>query len=272
MSIDCPTVIPYVGGKVNLGKTLIPMFPKHNRYIEVFFGGGSIFFRKDKASINVLNDKHSDLVNLYMSILSEYDEFMSECNSLLKSRFLYVNLREYLKEDIEFESMPDIKRASRYFYCIQNAFNSGLINPISKTSDWGENTWNSLEESRRKLDNTMIENLDFRELLKRYPPKDDDFWYLDPPYYIAGERGDYYLHSLSNEDHLDLFNMVNELDSNGAKFMVSYDDHEDILDMYSGYNIVKIPVKYSAQIHSDELKNEIVITNYDRINEQLTII
>ena len=62
--------------------------------------------------------------------------------------------------------------------------------------------------------------------------------------------------------------MVNTIDREDNKVMVSYDDREEVINMYSNFNIMKIPVKYSAQIHSDKLKNELVITNYDIETEQ----
>ena len=83
--VDCPVVIPYYGGKFELSRKLIPMLYKHERYIEVFFGGGSMFFRKPKSKFNVLNDLHNDLINLYMTIIDEYDEFFKQSKYLLKS-------------------------------------------------------------------------------------------------------------------------------------------------------------------------------------------
>ena len=61
---DCPVVIPYYGGKYELSKRFIPLIPPHDRYFEVFAGGLSMFFRKNKAIWNVLNDKDNNIVNL----------------------------------------------------------------------------------------------------------------------------------------------------------------------------------------------------------------
>ena len=55
------------------------MIPPHNRYIEVFAGGLSMFFRKKKADVNIINDLDSDIVNLYESIRIEYSEFKHNC-------------------------------------------------------------------------------------------------------------------------------------------------------------------------------------------------
>ena len=64
--LECPVIIPYLGGKFELSRKLVPMIPYHERYIEVFAGGASMFFRKVKTDFSVLNDKDNDIVNLYM--------------------------------------------------------------------------------------------------------------------------------------------------------------------------------------------------------------
>ncbi len=58
-----------------------------------------------------------------------------------------------------------------------------------------------LTYSRKFLGGATIENLDFEELIDRYNPRKGDFWYLDPPYIVATEKGSYYNHSFDMEDH-----------------------------------------------------------------------
>ena len=273
MDINCPTIIPYMGGKFELSKILIPMIPKHTRYIEMFFGGGSMYFRKPKAEFNVLNDKHNDLINLYLTVMKNYKEFQDECNSLIKSRYLYAEFKENLKLEIEYKDMPNPYRASRYFYVIMNAFNHTFHNPIAKEKQtWFPYKWENFQESKRKLEGSIIENLDFRELFERYPTKENDFWYFDPPYVIAGERGDYYFHALDEQDHRDMAYMIDVINNDGGKFMVSYDDHELVHELYKNYLIKKIPVRYAGQNVGNDYKNELVITNYELTNQQLTFI
>jgi len=259
--VDCPVVIPYYGGKFELSRKLIPMLYKHERYIEVFFGGGSMFFRKPKSKFNVLNDLHNDLINLYMTIIDEYDEFFKQSKYLLKSRELFDNFKKEIKT-LQYIDIPDPKRAARYFYLIKNAFNHTVFNPISKEAEWNINMVRDLEASRDKLENTMIENLDFRKLLEKYPPKKGDMWYLDPPYMIAGERGDYYFHSFDMDDHIELSLLCNEVNANGGKFMVSYDNRNEVRDIYDKYYIAEIPIVYAGQLHKRDTKIELVITNY----------
>lgn len=57
--------IAWVGGKSLLSKKIIAEFSQDfGRYIEVFGGGGSILFSKDRhADLEVYNDANSELVN-----------------------------------------------------------------------------------------------------------------------------------------------------------------------------------------------------------------
>jgi len=61
--------IPWIGGKSQLKNKVIDSFSpqgSYNRYIDVFGGGGSILFAKDKhADLEVYNDANSDLVNFF---------------------------------------------------------------------------------------------------------------------------------------------------------------------------------------------------------------
>ena len=89
-------------------------------------------------------------------------------------------------------------------------------------------------------------------------------WYLDPPYIIATERGDYYMADFGVDEHEDMRECVDYIDRAGANFMISYDDREVIRDMYSNYNIYEIETQYAGR-NEDDVKyfTELVITNYE---------
>jgi len=267
--LQCPVIIPYMGGKFELSRQLVPMIPDHERYIEVFAGGASMFFRKQKVKENVLNDKDNDVVNLYLSVGGHYEEFCEYARWLVKSREIFDRYRNELK-DKDF-NVPDPKRAAVYYYVIKCAFNNNFNNPIAKQADWNVNMLNDLAYSRKQLDNVMIENLDFRDLPVRYPIKETDFWYLDPPYVIAGERKDYYFYDFNEKDHQDFVNLCHTIHHSGGNFMVSYDDREEVTDAFKQYNIHKIPCRYAGQLFAKDVKNELVITNYEPASIQASL-
>ena len=261
---DCPIVIPYYGGKYELSKTLVPLIPHHERYIEVFAGGLSMFFRKTKAKWNVLNDIDSNIVNLYMCVLEKHDELVENLFWLPKSRELFLDFREEIKENKKIE-IPDPKQAAKYFYCIRNSFNKLVHTPFSMNKDMKKNWDEEFRYSRRSLGGATIENLDFETLFDKYEPRKDDYWYLDPPYIIATEKGSYYMNNFTVEDHTRLRDCVNRIDEAGGKFMVSYDYREEVKELYKNYNIKTLNLKYSGATKKarDKERKEYIIMNYE---------
>lgn len=55
--------IPWFGGKQLMSGRLLPLFPEHRTYVEVFGGAGALLFGKNPSAVEVYNDLDSDLVN-----------------------------------------------------------------------------------------------------------------------------------------------------------------------------------------------------------------
>ena len=72
--------IAWIGGKSLLAKRIISEFPDDiDRYVEVFGGGGSVLFAKDKhADLEVYNDANSELVNLFRCMKYHREELERE--------------------------------------------------------------------------------------------------------------------------------------------------------------------------------------------------
>jgi DNA adenine methylase len=260
--LNCPVVIPYYGGKFELSRRLVPMLPPHNRYIEVFAGGLSMFFRKKKVKDNIVNDIDNDIVNLYISVLEDFDSFIKYIKLLPRSRYLFDQYKSKIHKAKEIK-IPDYKRAAMYYYVIRNAFNK---NPYNILSIGGNSNWKNklLEEivlSKSKLDGVLIENMDFRKLIEKHHPTKGDLWYLDPPYVIASERKDYYMHTFTMPDHIKVKEICDDIDKAGAEFMVSYDDRDEIKDMFKDYNIKELKTIYASSSNKKS-RNELVIMNY----------
>ena len=261
---DCPIVIPYYGGKYELSKILVPLIPHHARYVEVFAGGLSMFFRKPKVKWNVLNDIDNNIVNLYMCVIYKHNELVENLFWIPKSRKLFLDFREEIKEIREIE-IPDPKQAAKYFYCIRNSFNKLIHTPFSMNKDMNKNWNKELKYSRVFLGGATIENLDFGTLFDKYYPKEDDFWYLDPPYIVATEKGSYYMNNFTLEDHTRLRDRVKEIDKAGGKFMVSYDHRPEIKELYKEYNVQTLKMRYTGATKDARQvgRKEDIIMNYE---------
>jgi len=266
---DCPIVIPYYGGKYEMSKKLIPLIPHHNRYFEMFAGGLSMFFRKPKVKWNVLNDKDSNIVNLYMCVMLKRKELIDNLFWIPKSRELFLNFKGEIRDENHTFEMPDPLQAAKYLYCIRYSFNKLIHTPFSMNKDMNKDWEAELTYSRKFLGGATIENLDFSELVDKYKTKSGDFWYLDPPYIVATEKGTYYNHSFTMEDHERLRESVQKIHDSGANFMVSYDYREEIAELYKDFDVRTLNWKYTGATDEARMKGrkEYVIINYEPVSQ-----
>jgi hypothetical protein len=107
-----------MGGKRRLADRLIPLFPPHECYVEVFAGGAALYFMKPQPSaVEVLNDINGDLVTLYRVVQNHLEEFVRQFKWALSSRQVF----EWQKMTRP-ETLTDIQRAARFFYLQHHAF------------------------------------------------------------------------------------------------------------------------------------------------------
>jgi DNA adenine methylase len=106
-----------------------------------------------------------------------------------------------------------------------------------------ENLSKRIEKIGEFKDRINIYNFDALELLNQadslLPP--DSLIYLDPPYYVKGQGlyRNFYIH----DDHVQI---RQTLDKVNTKWIVSYDNCQEIKDIYSGYRQIDYSLNYSA--------------------------
>lgn len=266
-------IISYYGGKAKLAEQLIGWMPKHENYFEAFAGGLSVFFRKGKANWNAVNDLDKDIANLYYvcSRKDLFKEFKKSAFYLVQSKEIYDIIRENIKKEKKKIVIPDVQRAVDYFFYISTSFNNRPGTSLSKnTSKWNTSLLEKLKVSRRKLEDVYIENLDVNDFIKKYQNKKDSFWFFDPPYYVANDT-EYYGHVFRRYQHETFRDSVNKLAVKPkVKIMITYDDHPKVRELFDGYHIKEVGVKYSSTYETVET-NEIVITNYEIHDKQQSL-
>ena len=78
-------IIPWIGGKRRLADRIIPQFPSHTCYVEVFAGGAALYFMRPPAEVEVLNDINGELINLYRVVKNHLEEFVRQFKYALSS-------------------------------------------------------------------------------------------------------------------------------------------------------------------------------------------
>lgn len=241
------------GGKRRLAKHLLPMFPEHSCYVELFAGGAALFFMRESfAKSEVLNDLDGQLINLYRVV----HEFVRQFNYTLSSREIFARLQATPPD-----TMTDIQRAARFFYLQHNAFGakpSGQSFGTATTSKaWNANEIAAkLKSAQQRLGGVFIENEPWQRCLKRYD-RPHTFFYADPPYWqTAG-----YEHAFDWSQYEQLANAMQTMQ---GKMMLSINDHPDIHTLFAQFRITRLELSYSVgRLAKSRIpRGELVICNY----------
>lgn len=197
------TPIVYAGGKTKLSRKIIPYIPPHKNYLELFFGGGSIFFEKKPSELETINDINSNVTTFFKVLQdkNKFEEFYRLANLTPYSREFFYELRDGHPEN-------DIEKAYRFFVLSRQSFSGNLkdwsfnVNCHYSVPGVFQNTIKRLPQIVDRLKNVQIENLDFKRCLKLYD-NEDCFIYADPPYIPESRRenSDLYEYEMTYEDH-----------------------------------------------------------------------
>jgi DNA adenine methylase len=279
-------LLSWLGGKVKLADRIISLMPSHKKYMEPFFGGGSVFFKKVSAEQSYINDINSSLTNLYETVRDRQYELMRLITLTVRSEDQYKKFQELFENPDEYNKLDANRKALVYYYLIKNSFNSNTANNygLNPNSNWqSEGMFETIISVNQKLRNTVITNRDWKTLIQ-YADQ-DTVMYLDPPYAItlssAGDR--YYQYLLTEDEHLELRDTMVAM-KNNFKWIISYDVHPFVDKLYDGIEgvykytteqIFQSSINKHERFVSDEtyataFKSEYLIVNFD-INYSLPL-
>lgn len=231
-------LIPWLGGKRSLAKRIAASLPEHACYVEPFCGGASVFFAKPPSGVEVLNDKHLGLMNLFRVVQRHPGAFLEELGRIVASRQWY--------EDCWAQpGLTDVERAARFYYRIKHTFGG---KPHERSFGYGTTrkcgpTHEAVEADvasvHARMRNVILEHLPFEEILRRYDRKYTLF-YCDPPYYgLTGYGPDM---PFGEDDHVRLAALLKVLE---GRFILSINDHPFIRRLYTWARLERARVRYT---------------------------
>lgn len=233
-------IIPWIGGKRRLADFIIPRFPAHKCYCEVFAGGAALYFMRPPAEVEVINDVNGDLVNLYRVVQKHLEEFVRQFKWALSSREVFKWLQITRPE-----TLTDIERAARFYYLQQQCFGGKV-----QGQSWGTATTTAaptvnllrLEEdlsaAHLRLHGAYIERLDWKEVIKRYD-RPHTLFYLDPPYWETEGYGV----PFEWEEYLAMAEILRNLQ---GKAVLSINDHPAIRECFKDFHVEEVPINYTV--------------------------
>jgi DNA adenine methylase len=239
-----------IGGKSKIAEELINMFPDpetYKTYVEPFIGAGNILFRKlmYEHQHEVINDLDDNVFIIFEGVKKE--------GSMLET----LKPIPYPTKE-EWKEFKKDKHWIKQLICHKTSFlgtgdrwttperRGGKLRPPIKTTL----TNSKLNLNQERLKNVTILHKDFTEVINEYN-EPDTFFYFDPPY----EKSKDYSNSVKPQDVYDAVSKIK------GKFMLSYNDSENIRELFKQYKIKEIKTLYNLLSKKQE-KTELVITNY----------
>ena len=284
-----------MGNKTSILHILYALFPlNYERYIEPFGGSGAVLLGKKKPDkFEVYNDYNHNLVNLFQCMRDRPVALIEEIGFLnLNSRDDFNRNKEFFKDEKfkdrfieeEMEKIQllfdkptadelielmtrrkldyNLRRAAMFLKLLRYSYSSGgksfACQPMNIRSLFG-----LIQDVSIRLNNAVIENQDFEILIKHYD-RDNAFFYCDPPYYSSEYV---YQCGFTWNDHLRL---KNTLANSKGKWLVSYNDCEEIRNLYDGYSFFDFTRLHNMKqrINAGEQFPELLISNYDMYERQ----
>lgn len=238
----------YPGGKGKLSNYVQLLF-QYNRltdghYVEPYAGGASVALSllfEEYASVVHINDYDYRVFAFWDSVLNETEELcqrIGETEVTVKSwhqqKEVQRNPEKYSKLEIGFSTFF-LNRTNR-----SGILKAGIIGGLDQSGKWKIDARFNKEEliqrikkvskyrNRIKLYNDDAVDLT-RKLSKSLPKQ--TLFYFDPPYYNKGK--DLYINFYELADHQQIAQLIGRLEN--KYWLVSYDNHDIIKSLYSGF-------------------------------------
>ena len=237
---------------------IIPLFPKHDVYVDVFCGSGVVYLNKDRAKKNIINDLDKDIWS-YLKLIQKYGS--------VKSDVVFNTCEDVKKFFIkEHKSIADKLIYYKIVFC--TGFSGSKVKKesmIFRKFDV-QKYLESLDVIKHLLEYSLILNFDYKELIDLYnhkPESKETFYYLDPPYENTSNTFGY-----AEGSNFDFEKFKKVVDSIKGKFMLSINDSPYIRNLFKEYKMKSINVlqgrvnRNKGVSKQSEFRKELIIMNY----------
>ena len=209
-------ILKYPGAKWRLAPWIVSYFPPHEHYLEPYCGSAAVFFAKEKAQHEILNDTNSAIVNLFRVLRNpEQARQLAEWVD-----YTPWSEEEYGRYEKDYESALDPVENARRFLVRSWQAHGGTIN---QASGWKHNglgghahpahLWQKLPArllaTVERLKDAEVRNRPALEMI-RYYRASSCLIYADPPYMLTTRARKYYRQEMSDEEHSALLEALDQ--------------------------------------------------------------
>ncbi len=244
--------LTYYGGKQRLAKRIVSMIPPHKMYVEPFFGGGAVFFKKNPSKVEVINDINDRIITFYQAIQGDHEALFTAIKNTPHSETLHKLAREIYNQRTDYDQVG-------MAWAVWHMTNAAFTGSPHGSWRWcngnsGSHVGRVLERKRNLLSEALYRRIRYTQIscrdgLSVIEARDskDAFFYLDPPYPGANQK---HYGGYSFEDFRKLLDILAAIQ---GKF---------ILSNYWSQTLRYYVEKYNW--HTDSIKSLMTISNLRR--------
>jgi DNA adenine methylase len=257
----------YPGGKNCIFSFVSNIFYENKligiNYAEPYAGGAGLALRllfEGYVDHIYINDLDKSIYAFWDSIISRPNEF---CEWIKNVRISITNWNKYKEMQNHANELDCFELAKSTFFLnrtnISGIIKGGVIGGQEQKGKFKidarfnkKDLINRIQKIADIKDRISVSNLDGLSFINKLNKKKEEiFVYLDPPYYLKG--AELYMNFCSAKDHKKLSKQVHKM---RKIWMVSYDNHDFILNLYAKQKKISYRLSQSA---SNRVGEEILI-------------
>ncbi len=266
-----PSPLRYPGGKTAYASMISEIIQKNNlsgcSYAEPFAGGAGAaitLLLNNQVKDIWLNDFDHAIYAFWHSILEKTEDF------IIKIKNTPITICEWKKQKTIYANKSvksDIFSVGFATFYLNRCNRAGILlaNPIGGINQTGKDKIDArfkkevliskIKKIAQQKSRIHLFNLDatnFIDVIKK--EKSKIMVYFDPPYYKKGEL--LYLNFYRHDDHKKL---SKKIINSKFPWLLSYDDHPEIVDLYNKFPVYKRKLHYS--VFNSSWAQELIISN-----------
>lgn len=247
----------YPGGK-NKTYNYLKYLVKSNgikTYIEPYCGGAAVALKllinEDVENI-IINDYDPSIYAMWYTILNDTEELISKIEGTKFSIEEWEHQKSIQKNKNE-QSISELGYSTLYLNRTNRSgiLTAGPIGGLNQTGKYKidcrfnkETIIKKIELIASKKDKIKLYNKDAIELIKKdISNLSNSLTFFDPPYFTKGK--DLYTNFYQKSDHIELSNVIKQY-MNNKKWILTYDVHDEIKDLYRDFEYVIYQLNYSV--------------------------
>lgn len=236
-------LVKRIGGKHYNHKYFTHLFPDANVYCELFVGGGSVVFNKKKNyDTVVINDLDTRLIEAY--------RYIQKNGSSASIDGTYT--AEQFKEFVSSSDPLDFIRQQRLSWPTNSVIFDTTAKAVKESRHILKNTLKHFTVLQEKLENVIIHNNDWYDILVRYDSP-DTFFYLDPPYENSKKTADKCYTDINLQHLFEALRVIK------GKFLMTLNNSERTRELSQGFTTSTYTAYYAR---TNKEHTELIIQNF----------